>query len=367
MRAFSLKSVFSLQRSAGRAQAVRKLLGYSLLLLSCATVLWCAGCGKPDPTLRFLLPARGLPGEIVEQFSRESGIPVAIETYADAAEMLAKLSGGEVRYDIVQPPDYLTASLIGDKALQPLDDSKIPNLKNLDPLFRQAYFDPGNKFTVPWMAGFTGIVYNSEVVPPSVVRYSDVFAPEWTDRVVVIDEPREIVSWAFATAGIPVSDASDSNLAVIRPLLADWLAKVRLYDSAAPGKAIFDGEADIGVMRSDDAAVLSARNPRFQWVFPAEGARMFIDLLGVPAASHNSDKAARFFDFLLTPRIGAQLSALRPGFNPNAAARDMLSEAQRKNPASYPTAFDVGRAQLGADLGAQEEKVKSLVRELKKR
>lgn len=345
---------------------MHKILNRLLFLVACVTAFWSAGCGNSDPTLRFLVPARGLPRDIIEQFSRESGIPVAMDTYAGAADMLAKLSGGEVRYDIVQPPDYMVASLIGAKSLQPLDARKIPNLKNLDPLFRQAYFDPGNKFTVPWMAGFTGIVYNSEVVPPSVVRYSDVFAPDWTNRIVVIDEPREIMSWAFATAGIPVNDASDLNLAVIRPLLTDWMAKVRIYDSADPGKAIFDGEADIGIMRSDDAAVLSARNPRFQWVFPAEGARMFIDLLGVPTASRNADKAARFFDFLLTPRIGAQLSAERPGFNPNAAAREMLSEEQKKNPASYPTAFDVGRAQLGTDLGPQEEKVAGMVRELKK-
>lgn len=346
---------------------MHKLLNRFLLLLACVMAVWSAGCGKSDPTLRFLLPARGLPRNIIEQFSRESGIPVVADTCANAADMLAKLSGSEVRYDIVQPPDYLVASLIGDKALQPLDARKIPNLKNLDPLFRQAQFDPGNKFTVPWMAGFTGIVYNSEVVPPSVVRYSDVFAPDWANRIVVVDEPREIVSWAFAAAGIPANDASDSNLAVIRPLLADWMAKVRVYDSADPGKTIFDGEADIGIMRSDDAAVLSALNPRFQWVFPAEGARMFVDLLAVPASSRNGDKAARFFDFLLTPRIGAQLSAERPGFNPNAAARERLSEEQKKNPASYPTAFDIGRAQPGVGLGPQEEKVEALVRELRKR
>ncbi|MBU3664950.1 MAG: spermidine/putrescine ABC transporter substrate-binding protein [Chthoniobacterales bacterium] len=330
-----------------------------------ATVLL-AGCEKPDPTLRFLLPARGLPLDIIEQFSRESAIPVAVDTYATPADMLAKLSGGEVRYDVVQPPDYLVGPLVADKALMPLDPQKIPNLKNLDPLFSRTYFDPGNKFTVPWMAAFTGIVYNSEVVPPSIVRYGDVFTADWANRVVVIDEPREIVSWALAAAGIPVNDASDTNLSMVRPLLADWLAKVRVYDSNDPGKAIFDGEADIGVMRSEDAAILSAKNPRFQWVFPAEGARMFVEVLGIPAGSRHGEEAMRFLEFLLTPRIGVELSARRPGYNPNAAAREMLSDEQKKNPASYPTPFDVARAQLGADLGPQQEKVEALVRGLKR-
>ena len=74
----------------------------------------------------------------------------------------------------------------------------------------------------------------------------------------------------------------------------------------------------------------------------------------------------RFLDFLLTPRVGAELSSERPGYNPNAAAREMLSDEQKKNPASYPTSFDVNRAQLGADLGPQQEKVEALVRELKR-
>ena len=205
-----------------------------LLAAACVGALLLAGCGKKEEVLSLFCWTEYVPQAVIDKFTEETGIRVAVENYTSNEEMLAKLLAGGGSYDLIQPSEYTVEALIKDGQLQELDHEKIPNLKNLAPEFRNLSFDPGNKYSVPWMAGFVGIVYNSEVVPGPIVGFRDVFTDGHKGRIVVLDDAREIVSWGLATAGIPINDVSDQNLATITPLLKDWLSKVKVFDSDSP-------------------------------------------------------------------------------------------------------------------------------------
>ncbi|MBE2181729.1 MAG: spermidine/putrescine ABC transporter substrate-binding protein [Chthoniobacterales bacterium] len=336
-----------------------------LMAALCAGALLLAGCGKKDDTLRLFVWSEYVPQAVIDKFTEETGIKVAVENYASNEEMLAKLLAGGGSYDIIQPSDYAVQGLVKDGELQELDHAKIPNLKNLAPEFRNMPFDPGNKYSVPWMAGFVGIVYNAEVVPGPVVGYRDVFTPDHAGRIVVLDDAREIVSWGLVTEGIPINDVSSANLAKIRPLLADWLSKVKVYDSDSPRTPMLSGDTDIGVVWSGEGALLFEENPKFQWVMPAEGVHMFVDNLAIPKNSKNKDKAEEFINFILRPDISKMISDDFPYYNPNAEARKLLSEDQRNNPASYPPGFDVTKAEIFSDIGEQASEVDELITTIK--
>ena len=68
-----------------------------------------------------------------------------------------------------------------------------------------ATFDPGNQFSVPYMGGTVGIVVNTKVIKELVMGYKDVFQPSHKGRIVVVDDPREIVTWAFEANGLPIN------------------------------------------------------------------------------------------------------------------------------------------------------------------
>lgn len=337
----------------------------TLMAALCAGALLLAGCGKKDDTLRLFVWSEYVPQGVIDLFTAETGIKVAMEEYSSNEEMLAKLLAGGGAYDIIQPSEYTIEALIKDNLLHELDQNKIPNLKNIAPEFRNMPFDPGNKFSVPWMAGFVGIVYNAETVTTPVVGYRDVFTDEHAGRIVILDDAREIVTWGLATAGIPVNDVSDQNLETIKPMLRDWLSKVKVYDSDSPRTPMLSGDTDIGIVWSGEGALLFDENPKFQWVMPAEGVHMFVDNLAIPKTARNKEMAEEFMNFILRPDISKLISDEYPYYNPNAEARQLLSEEQLNNPASYPPGFDVTTAELFTDIGEQASAVDELITTIK--
>lgn len=336
-----------------------------LMSAVCAGALLLAGCGKKDDTLNLFCWTEYVPQSVIDKFTAETGIKVAMENYSSNEEMLAKLLAGGGDYDLIQPSEYTVEAMIKENLLEPLDHAKIPNLKNLAPEFRNLAFDPGNKFSVPWLAGFVGIVYNAETITTPVVGFNDVFTPQHAGRIVTLDDPREIVSWALAASDIPINDVTDENLAKVTPLLQDWMSKIKVYDSDSPKTSLSNGDVDIGVVWSGEGAILFNENPKFQWVLPAEGFHMFIDSLAVPKTAKNKDLAEQFINFILRPDISRMISAEFPYYNPNAAARELLTEAERNNPASYPPGFDMSKAQFFKDIGEQGSKVDELITSLK--
>ena len=123
-------------------------------------------------TLNLFCWSEYIPRTVIDAFEKESGVHVTVENYASNEEMLAKLLAGGGSYDLIQPSEYTVEALIKAGLLLPLDRNKIPNAKNLDPRFLNLSFDPGNRFSLPWMTGTVGIVVNTARVPSGVKRMS---------------------------------------------------------------------------------------------------------------------------------------------------------------------------------------------------
>ena len=158
----------------------------------------------------------------LDGFTKETGIKVNCETYSSTEELLAKLVAGGGNYDLIQPSEYAAELMVRRKMLAPLDAAKIPNLKNIAPEFKGLAHDPEDKFTVPYMSGTVGIVVNTEVVKGDIKGYKDIFVPKFKDRLVVLNDNREIVTWALYTVGLPANDINPAALAKVKPVIAGW-------------------------------------------------------------------------------------------------------------------------------------------------
>lgn len=352
-------------------------------LMAAMAALALAGCGKPpEPAkaeaaappaeaapaskeLSVFCWSEYIPQSVIDAFSKETGIKVSVENYASNEEMLAKLLAGGGTYDIIQPSEYVVGALAKDGLLHPIDQSKVPNLKNIDPKFLNMSFDPGNKFSVPFMAGTVGIVVNTEKVPDEIRGFADVFTEKNKQNIVVLDDAREIVTWGFFTQGTPINDVTDANLEKVKPLLAKWLPLVKVYDSDSPKTALLNGDVAIGVVWGGEGAILLNEDKKFKWVIPSEGTHLFIDSLAIPKTSKNVANAEAFMNFILRPEISKEISDAFPYLNPNLAARELLTPEQRNNAASFPTAEELTKMQIFEDIGQQASKIDEIVTSLK--
>jgi spermidine/putrescine transport system permease protein len=305
-----------------------------------------------------------VPQAVIDGFTKKTGIRVSYETYASNEEMLAKLLSGAERYDLIQPSEYVVAALVKEGRLEKLDHAKLPHLANLDPAYTHLPHDPGLAYSVPYMSGTVGIVVDTTAVKEPVTGYADVFTDAHRNRIVVLNDSREIVSWAMDVLGLDINDPSPANLAKATPLLERWLPLVRVYDSDSPKTALLNGDVDLGVVWSGEAAILIDEDPtRFTYVLPKEGAHRFVDSLAIPAGARHVDAAHRFIDYVLEPAVSVQISAEFPYTNPNAAARKLLSRKQLANVASYPPGDP--KLETFADIGERAVAVDKLVTDVK--
>ncbi|CAN5712323.1 spermidine/putrescine ABC transporter substrate-binding protein [soil metagenome] len=320
-----------------------------------------AGCGKddsPEPhastTLNVLAWSEYIPQEVIDHYMDETQIQVTVDTVGSNEAMQAKLSAGAVKYDLIQPSEYFAEALVKTNRLAALEMANIPNFTNIMPEYKDQPFDPGNKFTVPYMSGVVGIVYNAEKIKTPIKGFKDVFKPEHAGRIIVVNDNREIVSWAMIVQGIPINEMTPENLSKVRPMLQQWVKLIKKYDSDSPKTDLQQGNADIGIVWNGEAALVIANDKRFKFVVPEEGTHRYIDNLAIPNDALHKHAAEQFIDFCLRPEISKSISDKWPYTNPNSKAREILSPEQLANPASYPalnnpeTFRDIGKA--GADV-----------------
>jgi len=333
-----------------------------LQILMLAVLFLCGSCSKRDAKLHLFAFSEYIPQEVLDGFTKETGIAVDYEMYDNNEAMLSKLAPGSTQYDVIQPSEYAVEHLIHRDMLAPLDFSQIPNVANLEPDMRNLPYDPGQKYSVPYMTGTVGIVCNTTTIHDPIRGFADVFQEKYRQRIVVVDDNREIVSWAFSQLGIPINDMTPENLAKAKPLLKQWLPLIKVYDAEDPKRPLLGGDVDIGVIYSGDAAKLIEQDKRFVYVLP-DKTHGWIDNLCVLAASTHKPEAFAFINYILRPDVSKKISDKFPYTNPNAAARKLLTPEQLANPASYPKA--IGNLDVFHDIGTEAPDVSKMMTDLR--
>lgn len=332
-------------------------------LVSAAFIILGASAFAASKSLNLFCWSEYIPQTVLDGFTKETDIKVNYETYGSNEEMLAKLLPSKGKYDLIVPSEYVVEALAKRGKLETLDMSKIPNFKNIGQEFKGFPFDPENKYSIPYMTGSVGIVVNTDKVKDDIKGYKDVFQPKFKDRIVVLNDNREIVSWALSTAGIDINDVTPATIEKIKPLLKEWLPLVKVYDSDSPKTALLNGDVDLGIVWGGEAAILYNQDKKFKYILPVEGAHRFIDCIAIPKGAPHPDAALAFINYILRPEVSKLISDAFPYTNPNLEARKLLSPEAMANVASYPTGQP--KLEIFRDIGKNATAIDKLMTDLK--
>jgi spermidine/putrescine-binding protein len=124
----------------------------------------CGDTSQLSDTVNFYNWSDYIDEEILTQFEEECGVQVVYDTFSSNEDMLAKLQGGATGYDLIVPSDYMVSIMIQLGLLKELDPANIPNMANIAERFRDPEFDPGNKYSVPYQWGTTGLGFDLDAV-----------------------------------------------------------------------------------------------------------------------------------------------------------------------------------------------------------
>jgi len=307
--------------------------------------------------------------ETIERFERECGCKVAQSHYSDSEEMLAKLAAGAKGYDVMVPATEVLVALIKQGALQPLDKSKLPNLKNIDRAYLGTPADPDNRYTVPYAFGTTLIGYNEQklkelgITPNS---WALIFEPEILakikGKVTVLDSPRELMGAALIYLGYSVNTTDrkqwDEAAALIKRAKPYWAA----FNASSYIKQLATGtiwvahgySMDIFQARSD--AQDAGRPFSIGFSLPKEGAVMGGDHMVISAHAPRPDLAHKFINFMLEGENSAELTNMIGTGNPNLAARPFIKPEILALEAIFPDPTVQPRLQVLTEMMSAQDR-----------
>src|SRR5512137_644396 len=94
-------------------------------------------CAKPAPkTVTVYMWSEYIDPALLEQFEKETGQKVVLDTYENTETMMSKIASASDLYDVVVVSDHAVRTLSGKGTFRALDLKKIPNAKNVMTRFR---------------------------------------------------------------------------------------------------------------------------------------------------------------------------------------------------------------------------------------
>lgn len=301
--------------------------------------------------------------DTVQRFEAHCKCRLKQDYYSDNEEMLAKLEAGAVGYDVLVPTGNAVESLVRRNALREIDKAQLPNLRNVKREFLDAWFDPGNRYSVPYATSVTLIGFNSDKMKELGLptdSWALIFEPKHLKkikgRVTVLNSQRELMAAAMKYLGHSVQEHDP----------AKWEEAKRLILRAKPYWAAFSNstyikDLAIGTLwvahgysndmwRAQQDAAAAKRPFTIGFATPKEGAVLAVDNFVLHKSGRRPDLAHRFIDFMLEGSNAADVSNLIGAGNPNGAATAHILPEIAANPGIFPPPAELQRLEMLRDF-----------------
>lgn len=315
--------------------------------------LFCSSAVAASKTLVIYNWAEYLPQAVLDQFSKETGIKVKYSTYDNNEAMYAKVKTvkGE-GYDVLVPSTYYLDRLRREGLLQKLDKSRLHNFGNLEPRLLGKPFDPNNDYSIPYLWGTTGIMVNTKDAPvKTVTRWADLWDARFKNKLLLLDDVREVFAMGLRTLGYSANSTSENEISAAYAKLVELMPNVRVFSADSPKDLYLAEEVVAGMNWNGEAYLANQKNPNLHYIYPQEGAGMWMDSLVISQGAKNVDAAYQFIDFILRPEIAKVISEEVGYTSPNLAAIKLLPEKVRANRIVYPSDEDLKNAEFQSDVG----------------
>jgi putrescine transport system substrate-binding protein len=313
----------------------------------------------------------------IAEFEKQSGIKVTYDVYDSEETMDARLLAGSSGYDVVIASTEYFGREIKAGVYIPLDRSKLPNWKNLDPriLAIQTVHDPGNIHSVPYMHAINGFAYNVDMVKARMANapidsLDMIFKPEVVAKfadcgVTFLDSAADTLMLALQYLGLDPNSTKAEDYKAAEKLLLKVRPYIRSFDSSEYLNALANKEICIAMSWSSDYALSRARaravgiNVNLAFTVPKEGANQNFTSLLIPEGAPHPEAAYAFINFILRPDVIAEITNEIYYGNDNIASRPLVSPGILADVTLYPTPDIEARLYRATEASAAAERIRT--------
>lgn len=323
-----------------------------VVLLSLVVGVLSTGCGGEEKTvLNVYNWGDYIDLAVIDEFEEEYGIEVNYENFATNEDMYVKIKSGGTDYDVAFPSDYMIEKMIKEDMLLKIDLNNISNFKHIGSRFKNLDFDPNNEYSVPYMWGTVGIIYNTKLVKDNVDSWDILWNEEYERQILMLDSQRDSIGVALKKLGYSLNTRNIDELNEAKNELIKQKPLVLAYVGDEVKGMMIGEEAALAVVWSGDAIYMMEENENLKYVVPKEGSNYWFDNMVIPNTSKHKEEAEMFIDFMTRPEISLKNAEYIGYSTPNVETMKMLDEEILNNKAAYPSEEELTENEVFLDLG----------------
>jgi len=270
----------------------------------------------------------------LQQFTEETGIQVDYqEAVQDNNEFFGTIqpalsAGQDTGWDLIVLSDSLIPRLVRLDYLETIDvAASVPNfVANAADAFKDPSWDPGNRYTVAWQSGITGIGYNPQLTGREITSFADLLDPAFEGRIGMFTDSQDAIGLALLHNGVIPEDATEDDVRAAVDVMREQSPLVRGYFGNEYAQGLADGSLALTMAYSGDVFILKLDNPDLEFVVPEAGGILFTDNMCIPKQAQHPADALAMMDFVYRPEIAAQIAEYVSYICPVPAAQEIIRQ-----------------------------------------
>lgn len=246
------------------------------------------------------------PQEVLEGFEEATGVKINYSNFDYDEDMLAKLEetqGGV--YDLVIADDYIIELAVQEGLVQKLDQNKIANFGNINPLYQGQFYDEKDEYTVPYGAGIPLIVYDPEVTGFELNSYEDLWNPALENNVALVANYRVINGITLKTMNESFNTENVDAIMAAGEKLKELAPNIRVINDSNTQDFLLSGEVGAAFLYTSQVTMALDSNPDLKICYPKEGLGFGIMAGFIPSQAPNADAAHAFLNYILDAETAA--------------------------------------------------------------
>ena len=276
----------------------------AMLILCLSLMSAAAGCDKNTAGEVYVYNwGEYIDEDIFSDFEKETGIKIRYTEFQNNEEMYAKIKSGGSSYDVIIPSDYMISRMINENMLEELDFSNIPNYSLVDEKYKDLEYDPDNKYSVPYMTGTVGLIYNSAKITDEIDSWAALLDSGYAGQILMFDNPRDAFGIVLKYLGYSQNTTDEDEIRAAYDILIQQKPILQAYVMDKIFDKLESGEAWIGPYYAGDYLSMRENNEDLVFVRPVEGSNAFVDAMCIPKGAKNKTNAEQFINFICSTDV----------------------------------------------------------------
>ncbi|NLN03810.1 MAG: ABC transporter substrate-binding protein [Clostridiaceae bacterium] len=329
-----------------------RIVSSLLLVLSLVGVMFLTGCKDDRETLYVFNCGDYIDERVLDMFMKEyPHIRVVYDTFDTNEIMYQKLINSNEPYDVLIPSDYMIERLIKEDRLHKIDFSKLTNYDKIDDSFKGLAYDPEEEYSVTYMWGTLGILYNKKLVTEPVNSWSILWDSKYKGKILMLDSMRDTMGVALKKLGYSMNSTNPDEIKAAKDALIEQIDLVADYGVDKLKDMMIAGNYALMVAWSGDAVWMMNENPDLAYAVPDEGSNIWADAMVISKTGKNIEAAHLFIDFMCRTDIAKMNAEYIQYSTPQKEALSQLDASLRESEVYNPPKSVIERCESFIDLG----------------